>query len=309
MAHFLITGGCGFIGSHLADRLLEGGHAVTILDDLSTGRLENRPPDARLIVGDVADPEAVREAAEGVDGIFHLAAVASVERSRAFWAETHRTNLLGTVTVMEAARAQDGRPALPVVYASSAAVYGDNPDVPLKETAPPRPLSAYGVDKLGCELHGRIAWEQHGIPTTGLRFFNVYGPRQDPRSPYSGVISIFARRVLDGAEATIHGDGLQTRDFVFVGDVVRALLAAMGRQAGGAAVHNVCTGRQTSILTLLEALEALCGRTVPRRFAPARPGDVRASVGDPSGARAALGVTCPVGLLEGLGATLRGLSP
>lgn len=314
MAHYLITGGCGFIGSHLADRLLADGHRVTILDNLSSGRLENKPSAAKLVVGDVADPDAVREAmagdaGEGVDGVFHLAAVASVQKSRELWAETHRTNLLGTVTVFEAARdAKRGGP-IPVVYASSAAIYGDNSNTPLNEDELPRPLSAYGVDKLGCEMHARVAWAIQGVPTVGFRFFNVYGPRQDPMSPYSGVISIFARRVARGEDVEIHGDGQQVRDFVFVGDVVRILALAMERRFAGAQVYNLCTGRATSLVMLLEVLQELCGSKVRRRHTEARAGDIRVSIGDPSLLRSTFDTVCQVGLLQGLSATLTGRMP
>ncbi|CAO3434929.1 SDR family NAD(P)-dependent oxidoreductase [Azospirillum doebereinerae] len=309
MAHHLITGGCGFIGSHLADRLLADGHRVTILDNLSSGRLENKPAAARLVVGDVADPDAVRHAMEGVDGVFHLAAVASVQRSRELWAETHRTNLLGTVTVFEAARDARNGGAVPVVYASSAAVYGDNPATPLSEDLTPRPLSAYGVDKLGCEMHARIAWTIQGVPALGFRFFNVYGPRQDPLSPYSGVISIFARRVARGEDVEIHGDGQQVRDFVFVGDVVRIMALAMDRRWCGAPVYNLCTGRATSLAMLLEVLQELCGARVQRRHSPARAGDIRVSIGDPSLMRGTFDTVCQIGLLQGLSATLTGRMP
>lgn len=314
MAHYLITGGCGFIGSHLADRLLADGHRVTILDNLSSGRLENKPSAAKLVVGDVADPDAVREAmagdaGEGVDGVFHLAAVASVQKSRELWAETHRTNLLGTVTVFEAARdAKRGGP-IPVVYASSAAIYGDNSNTPLNEDELPRPLSAYGVDKLGCEMHARVAWAIQGVPTVGFRFFNVYGPRQDPMSPYSGVISIFARRVARGEDVEIHGDGQQVRDFVFVGDVVRILALAMERRFAGAQVYNLCTGRATSLVMLLEVLQELCGSKVRRRHTEPRAGDIRVSIGDPSLLRSTFDTVCQVGLLQGLSATLTGRMP
>ncbi|WP_042699398.1 SDR family NAD(P)-dependent oxidoreductase [Azospirillum sp. B506] len=314
MAHYLITGGCGFIGSHLADRLLADGHRVTILDNLSSGRLDNKPAAAKLVVGDVADPDAVREAisgdaGEGVDGVFHLAAVASVQKSRELWAETHRTNLLGTVTVFEAARdAKHGSP-IPVVYASSAAVYGDNTNTPLKEDELPRPLSAYGVDKLGCEMHARVAWAIQGVPTVGFRFFNVYGPRQDPMSPYSGVISIFARRVARGEDVEIHGDGQQVRDFVFVGDVVRILALAMERRFAGSQVYNLCTGRATSLVMLLEVLQELCGSKVRRHHTEPRAGDIRVSIGDPSLMRSTFDTMCQVGLLQGLSATLTGRMP
>lgn len=180
MAHWLVTGGCGFIGSHLCDALAARGDAVTILDDMSTGKRENAPAEAEIVEGDVADAALVRRLMAKADGCFHLAAVASVQRCTEEWVTSHRTNLTGAITVFDAARQAGGRP---VIYASSAAVYGDNPDVPLDEDARTRPLSAYGADKLGCELHGRVAFGVHGVPNTGFRFFNVFGPRQDPKSP------------------------------------------------------------------------------------------------------------------------------
>ena len=180
MAHYLVTGGCGFIGSHLVDALIAARHRVRILDDLSSGKRGNVPAAAEVTIGDVADPAAVRDAMSGIDGCFHLAAIASVARSNVDWLGTHRVNLAGAITVLDAARAR----RTPVVYASSAAVYGDNPNVPLTEDAVTRPLTAYGADKLGCELHGRVAWHVHRVPNTGVRLFNVYGPRQDPNSPY-----------------------------------------------------------------------------------------------------------------------------
>ena len=198
MARFLVTGGCGFIGSHLVDRLLAEGAQVVVLDDLSTGRKENLAPGAELIIGDIRDRNSVRDAMTGVDGCFHLAAIASVEKAREAWSDTHAVNLAGTVTIFDAARHASSKGPVPVVYASSAAVYGNPGDDwkgRISEEAPTVPLSAYGADKLGCELHGRVAWTVHGVPTVGFRFFNVYGPRQDPASPYSGVISIFANRV------------------------------------------------------------------------------------------------------------------
>ncbi len=268
MSTYLVTGGCGFIGSHLADSLLADGHAVRILDDLSTGKRANKPEAATLIEADVADPRAVVRAMEGVDGCFHLAAIASVERANRDWLGTHRVNLSGTITILEAAR---GGP-IPVVYASSAAIYGDNPALPLAETAAPRPLSAYGADKLGCELHARVAGRVHGIPTTGLRFFNVYGPRQDPLSPYSGVISIFCERLRGGRGVTIFGDGGQTRDFVFVADVVRALRAALRRVSTEAGVFNVCTGRASSVRDLARRHRRAPGPAAGDRLRRGAPG-------------------------------------
>ena len=309
MARYLVTGGCGFIGSHLIERLLAAGHEVRVLDDLSTGKRENLPDGVPVTVGDVADAEAVRSAIAGVDGCFHLAAVASVDRSREAWLETHHANLSGTIAVFDAARRANPAGPVPVIYASSAAVYGDNTNTPLKEDELPRPLSAYGVDKLGCEMHARVAWAIQGVPTVGFRFFNVYGPRQDPMSPYSGVISIFARRVARGEDVEIHGDGQQVRDFVFVGDVVRILALTMERRFAGSQVYNLCTGRATSLVMLLEVLQELCNSKVRRRHTEPRAGDIRVSIGDPSLMRSTFDTMCQVGLLQGLSATLTGRMP
>lgn len=305
MAQYLVTGGCGFIGSHLIERLLAAGHAVRVLDDLSTGKRGNLPEGVPLIVGDVADAAAVADAMRGVDGCFHLAAVASVERSREAWLETHHANLSGTIAVFDAARrAGGGGGPVPVVYASSAAVYGDNPDMPLAEDRATRPLSAYGADKLGCELHARVADGVHGVRTTGFRFFNVFGPRQDPGSPYSGVISIFAGRIARGECITVNGDGEQVRDFVYVKDLVRYLTAAMDRPQPGAPVYNVCTGKATSVNRLAEVLAGLSGRPLDRRYGPARAGDIRVSIGDPTRLVAAFGMACETSLEDGLRETL-----
>lgn len=203
MGTYLVTGGCGFIGSHLVDALLGGGHEVRVVDDLSTGKRENLPDGVELFLGDVADGALMRRAMMDVDGCFHLAAVASVQRGNEDWLGTHRVNLTGAVTVFDLARNCRPSGPVPVVYASSAAVYGDNPALPLAEDAATRPLSAYGADKLGCELHARVAWLVHRVPNVGFRFFNVYGPRQDPKSPYSGVIAIFAGKVAARQQITV----------------------------------------------------------------------------------------------------------
>lgn len=308
MKTYVVTGGCGFIGSHLADALIAAGHHVRILDDLSTGRRVNAPPGAEIVVGTVADPATVRAVLDGADGCFHLAAIASVTKANEDWIGTHRVNLGGAVNVFEGARRARHGTAVPVVYASSAAVYGDCADMPLVETARTRPLSAYGADKLGCELHGRVASGVHGVPTIGLRFFNVFGPRQDPSSPYSGVISVFADRVLDGRELTIFGDGEQSRDFIYVGDVVRCACAAMiGAGAYGPEVYNVCTGRPTSVRSLAETISALSG-TAPRlRFEVPRAGDIRASIGDGSKADRDLDFRSTTLFEDGLRLTLAAL--
>jgi UDP-glucose 4-epimerase len=299
---YLVTGGCGFIGSHLVEALLRAGHAVRVLDDLSTGHRHNLPPGVELLEGDVADAALVRRAMAGMDGCFHLAAVASVERSNLDWLGTHRANLTGSICVFDAAR--EGR--RPVVYASSAAIYGDNPALPLAEDARPRPLSAYGADKLGSEQHALVAGLVHGVPSCGLRFFNVFGPRQDPRSPYSGVISIFCDRLRAGQGITVYGDGGQSRDFIYVGDVVRALRAAMDRAATTAPVFNVCTGRATTVLDLATTIARLLGRNPEIAFAPPRAGEIRESLGDPAAAMRALGFAAETSLEDGLRATLAG---
>ncbi|WP_426955476.1 NAD-dependent epimerase/dehydratase family protein [Muricoccus radiodurans] len=296
MAGYLVTGGCGFIGSHLCAALLDRGHTVRVLDDLSTGSESNLMPGATLVCADVSEPAAVREAMEDMDGCFHLAAIASVQRGMLDWPGTNRTNLAGAIAVLDAARSR----RVPVVYASSAAVYGDCASLPISEDAPTRPLSAYGADKLGCELHARVAGAVHGIPTLGLRFFNVFGPRQNPLSPYSGVISIFCDRLRRDEAVTIHGDGGQTRDFVPVAQVVAALLAAMRGASVEAPVLNVCTGRPTSVLSLASIVGEVCGTRPKVEHGPPRLGEIRHSLGDPRRAGMALGLSDPGSLRDGL---------
>ncbi len=307
MSRWLVTGGCGFIGSHLAEALIGRGDTVIVLDDLSTGRRENAPEGAEIVIGDISDADLVKTLMADVDGCFHLAAIASVQKGNEEWVATHRTNLSGSITIFDAARATADRAAVPVVYASSAAVFGDNPDLPLDEESATRPLSAYGADKLGCELHGRVATLVHGVPTTGLRFFNVYGPRQDPKSPYSGVIAIFSDRIKAGKAVRIFGDGEQTRDFIYVGDVVAHLLAAMDSPADTPRIFNVCTGRQTSIRQLAEAIGEVEGRQAEIVIAPAREGDIRHSFGRPDKAIRELNVRAQTTLIDGLRQTLAAL--
>lgn len=304
MKAFLVTGGCGFIGSHLCRQLLKGGARVRVLDNLSTGKRDALPDGAELLMGDVRNGADLRDAISGVDGCFHLAAIASVERSLQEWAECQAVNLGGAVAVFQAARDAGN---VPVVYASSAAVYGHGSALPLGETGPVTPLSPYGVDKYGCELHARVAAELFGLSSVGLRLFNVFGPGQDPASPYSGVISVFIRRALMGQPLLIHGDGTQIRDFVFVEDVVRHFLAAMDFASSGvanASVFNVCTGQPTTIAELASGVAAFVSPSPVMSQGPARSGDIRASLGDPQRARQVLGVTATVGLHQGLAATI-----
>ena len=303
-SRYLVTGGCGFIGSHLVDRLVAHGAAVRVLDDLSTGHRANVRASAEIVVGDVRDRATMAAALAGVDGCFHLAAVSSVERCRSDWPGSHAVNVASTVDLFDLARPENLD--IPVVYASSAAVYGDNPALPLAEDAQPAPLSTYGADKLGCELQARAGARSHGLRSAGLRFFNVYGPRQDPRSPYSGVISVFTARLAGYQPVTIYGDGGQSRDFVAVADVVEMLDRAMARLTaaestdGMADIVNVCTGEATTVTDLAHELARLLGRAPSICYAPARPGDIRHSRGDPARAARLLGHVPATPLSAGL---------
>ena len=294
MANYLITGGCGFIGSHLAESLLEDGHSVRVLDNLSTGKTANLSAACELLIGDVADSAAVEDSMKEVDGCFHMAAVAS--ESNENWVDAHHVNQTGTINVLNAARNNK----TPVVYASSAAVYGDNADMPLKEYSAIRPLTAYGADKLGSELHARVASLVHGVPTIGMRLFNVYGPRQNPSSPYSGVISIFVERILKGEALPLFGDGQQTRDFVYVDDAVCFMRSAMDNIGPTPLVFNVCSGESISIEQLAKMVMSLVGERVALKHLPSGKDDIRVSIGDPAYAKQQLGITARQSLVSGL---------
>src|SRR6516165_4572302 len=307
MAHFLLTGGACFLPSHLVHALLDEGHAVRVLDELSSGHRKNLPQHVELTEADVTDPTAVESAIDGVDGCFHLAAIASVARSHREWLRTHQVNLTGTINVFDQARPSRRRREVPVVYASTAALYGNCGSFPVDEESPAAPLSAYGADKHACELHARVAGAIHGVPTVGLRFFNLYGPRQDPLSPYSGVISIFAGRLLRGDAVEIFGDGEQARDFTYIGDAVCALRCAMRAATTSAFVFNVCTGKATRVLDLAQTMAELCGTELVMHHRPARCGEVRISIGDPRRAVERLGFTAQTALSKGLAITLNTL--
>jgi UDP-glucose 4-epimerase len=304
MSDFLVTGGCGFIGSHLVDALVSGGHRVRVLDNLSTGHRNNLNSHAELVVGEIVDTACLTAAMAGVDACFHVAAIASVQKYDDDWVRCHAVNLGATVGVFEAARHANGGKPIPVIYASSAAVYGDSGELPLRENSVARPISAYGADKLGCELHGRVARDLYAVPTLGLRLFNVYGPRQDPSSPYSGVISIFSDRIARAMPLSIFGDGEQTRDFIYVGDVVAHFLAGLNRIREAPPVLNVCTGRAISLLELVRVLSQIAGRSADVRLEDARAGDIRHSLGDPRSARDALRIAADTELTDGLRRTL-----
>jgi UDP-glucose 4-epimerase len=299
----LVTGGAGFIGAHIVRKLLETGNEVVVLDDLTSGKLENIPKAATFIKCSILDGEAVRRALEGADACIHLAAVSSVERCRRHLTASHAINITGFLTLIETLAA--ARADLPLVYASSAAVYGASQDLPLSESGLCAPLSPYGADKLSCELHARSAYEVYGISSIGLRFFNVYGPGQDPSSPYSGVIAKFVQRLKGGEAITINGDGCQTRDFVYVGDVVEALVRAVGRFQKGSTIINVCSGTETSINDLARIMIEETGSASTVRHTEGLPGEVRRSQGSVETLRATLDYACQTDLRAGLSQLLR----
>ena len=272
----LVTGGAGFIGSHIVDRLLADGYRVRVLDNFSTGKRENLPEsdDLEIITGDVGSFDDVHKAMKDVELVFHEAAIASVPKTINDPIGSQKTNYQGTLNVLEAARQQGAKR---VVFASSAAVYGDLPELPKREDMPLKPLSPYAVDKLASEYACQMYTHLHGLETVCLRYFNVYGPRQDPGSPYSGVISIFADRLKKGEQPVIYGDGEQTRDFVFVSDVVEANIKAATVDKAAGKVINIATGR---VVTLNELLKSMC-RILNREFDPGyekvRAGDIRHS--------------------------------
>lgn len=282
MARYLVTGGCGFIGSHLVETLAASGHDITVLDNASSGDIANLPKNTQWVKGDVSRYSTVQECFDNIDGCFHLAAIASVEQSTKEWTYAHQVNSTATINVFQAASRL--KKPVPVIYASSAAVYGSCHEFPLSEDAEPHPLSAYGIDKFSCEMHAHVADLIHHVPNTGFRFFNVYGPRQNPHSPYSGVISIFLDKILHHKDITIYGDGEQTRDFVFVDDVVKALHAGMQQletTPAGHDVFNVCTGKAISVNHLAETIEKITGHHVKHVHLPPRSGDARTSIGNP----------------------------
>lgn len=301
--HYLVTGGCGFIGSHLVRKLLSLGHSVTVLDDLSTGKRDSLPATALLTVGDILNQQLVTQLLHrGCDGCFHLAAIPSVERCLTEWPRTSEVNVLGTIIVLEAARTAPI--PVPVVYASSAAVYGVGTDHPLQEAMTVAPISSYGVDKLACEDYGRIAWRNYGLPNVGLRFFNVYGPDQPLDSPYSGVISKFIHAQATGNSPLVFGDGEQTRDFIYVGDVVNALIAVMQMPGKSCEVYNVCTGKSVSVNTLLAQIAHIMKSDAKAEYRIARPGDIRHSCGSPDKLFSAVSTPPLTALVEGLHETI-----
>ena len=270
---YLITGGCGFIGSHVAEALVSGGNRVRIYDNLSS--IRNK---AELIKADIRDLSAITSAMSGVDYVFHGAALVSVFDSVKRPRDNHDINITGTLNVLTAARDKGVKR---VVFASSAAVYGNNPELPKREDMKPEPESPYGLAKVAAEHYLAVFAKLYGLETVGLRFFNAYGPRQDPDSLYSGVISRFVKAVLDGNPPAVFGDGKQTRDFVFVDDVVQACILAMHSTGiGKGDVFNIGSGSQTSLLDLLKVLKELNGKSFDIKFYEPRAGDLKHSYAD-----------------------------
>jgi UDP-glucose 4-epimerase len=304
MAHILLTGAAGFIGSHTTDQLLAGGHQVTAVDNFRTGRRSNLTRALgsdrfKLHEFDLAAPNLLNELATSVrpDAIIHLAALVSVQESMANPTLNHVLNVSATHVVAEAARLSGVRR---IVFASSAAVYGNNEELPLREVSDKNPISPYGAAKLASEAlllgHGNA----FGITVRCHRYFNVFGPRQDPASPYSGVISIFEQRYREGKPVTIFGDGQQTRDFISVHDVARANVIAATKPDISSGVANICTGRATSLLQVLDVFRRRFPQVAPPTHAAPRPGDIIHSLGAPDAARASLGFTAQVSVEEGL---------
>jgi nucleoside-diphosphate-sugar epimerase len=305
---YLVTGGAGFIGSHIVSALLERGESVRVFDNLTTGRKSNLKAlkaDIHFIEGDLRDFDSVREAIRGVEVIFHQAALASVPRSIADPILSLETNINGTQNVLLAARDAGVRR---VVYASSSSVYGNMPILPKHEAMPTRPLSPYAVQKLTGELLCGVFTQIYGLETVALRYFNVFGPRQDPDSEYAAVIPRFLTAIIKGRRPIVFGDGEQTRDFTYIANVVQAnLLAASSQDAVGYAINIGC-GEQISLNTVLRIVGELLGIVVTAEYHDARPGDVRDSLADISLAQRLLGYEPVIGFREGLAHTLDALA-
>jgi len=304
MARWLVTGGAGFIGSHLAEALVGKGETVRIADSFITGNRRNLAAAgdrAELVEGDLADPAVAARAVAGMDYVLHQAAIPSVPRSVKDPATSNRANVDATLQLLIAAR--DAK-VKRVVYAASSSAYGDTPTLPKREDMPTRPLSPYALQKLVGEQYMQLFTALYGLETVSIRYFNVFGPRQDPSSPYSGVIALFVTALLAGKPPTIVGDGGQTRDFTYVANVVDGVLRAATAPGASGEVINVATGRQISISELAKALGEIIGVTAAPVHIDPRAGDVRDSLADVSKAKAILGYEPTVGLEEGLRRTV-----
>ncbi len=296
----LVTGGAGFIGSHIVRALLERGDRVRVLDNFSTGKRENLAgldSDIELVEADLRDASRVTQACRGIEAIFHEAAFVSVPQSMKEPGECFDVNVTGTATLLHAAHKYGVRR---VVFATSAAVYGDSNDWPLAEETPSRPLSPYAASKIVNEIYGQLYTTSFGLEVVGLRYFNVYGPRQRPDSQYAAAVPIFIRRLLENKPITIFGDGGQTRDLIYIADVVRANLVAAEHPSAPGQVFNICTGLETRIIDLVEILQDLFPSAPAPEFSDPRAGDIYRSIGSPQKAKDLLGFCAEVSLADGL---------
>lgn len=302
MARYLVTGGAGFIGSHLVRALLEEGEEVKVFDNFATGKRENLAGlSLEVIEGDLRDQDALAKAVRGVGVVFHQGALPSVTRSIQDPVTTHAVNSSGTLHLLQASLKAGVRR---FVYASSSSVYGDTPTLPKHEEMQPSPLSPYAISKLTGEQYCRVFWKVYGLETVALRYFNVFGPRQDPGSTYAAVIPRFISAALDGGRPTVFGDGTQSRDFTYVDNVIEAnLLAASVPQAAGE-IMNVACGKRASLLDLVQALGEAIGREITPVFAGPRPGDVKHSEAAINKAGAVLGYHPRIKFREGLQRTV-----
>jgi nucleoside-diphosphate-sugar epimerase len=303
MSLYLVTGGAGFIGSHLAEELVRRGHAVRVVDNLATGKRRNLAhlPDFEFVEGDLADLAVAQRAVHGADFVLHQAAIPSVPRSVKDPITSNRANIDASLNVLVAARDAGVKR---LVYAGSSSAYGDTPTLPKREDMPPNPLSPYALQKLVAEQYCQMFTRLYGLETVTIRYFNVFGPRQDPGSPYSGVISLFATAVLEGRQPTIYGDGEQTRDFTYVANVVDGVLRACDVPGAVGEVINVATGGRISLNELLRTMNRIAGTSMTAIYTEPRSGDVRHSQADITKARNLLGYRPIVDLEQGLEKTL-----
>ena len=301
MSTYLVTGGAGFIGSHLSSALVARGHRVRVVDSLITGFERNLQPGVEFTNGDLAEPAVANAAVQGVDYVLHQAAIPSVPRSVKNPRESHRANVDGMLNILLAARDAGVKR---VVFAGSSSVYGDQPTLPKREDMPTKPMTPYALQKMVSEQYGQMFTRLYGLEVVTTRYFNVFGPRQDPGSPYSGVISLFIKALLDGTRPVIYGDGGQTRDFTFVSNVVDGVRRAAEAPGVGGEVFNVATGGRVSLNELLATLKKIIGSDVEPIYQEGRMGDVRDSQADIAKAERLLGYRPAVTLEEGLRQTV-----
>jgi UDP-glucose 4-epimerase len=305
---YLVTGGAGFIGSHVVTELLERGHVVRVLDNFSTGRRGNLTAsdgDVEVFEGDVRSYERAHNAVKGCDCVIHLAALPSVPRSVQDPLTTSAVNVTGTLNTLLAARDAAVRR---VVLASSSSVYGANETMPKHEGVAPEPISPYAVSKLAAEQYARAFWAVYGLETVSLRYFNVFGPRQDPNSQYSGVVPRFMRLALEGGDPVVFGDGLQSRDFTYVANVVDATLSAATVDEAAGSICNIGCGAPKTVLDLIAAISRVSARRISPQFAPPRLGDVKHSFADITVARRVLGYEPRIDFDTGIALTFRSVA-